>query len=217
MIRVHCGKTRVCCVQYIRLIRLYLKEIIATMLLQCFQERTLGKDCIARKQTQHRIEGEQLIQMRFETTRLVGFISADVVTHQGNFDIMNENIEHLDRIAVGISHLFGNFAVHGGGERTFFGENDFQKFGNGFVKIVDGRFGEGAEERGIDGWLFAFEFQGFFENVPLSFCPSSDFGDGGQLGEESEEYEGEHTVIGVGDSLFGSRIGQGFEGVGEEL
>jgi len=217
MIRIHSGKTRFCCIQYIRLIRLDLKEIIATVLLQHFQERTLGKDRIAREQTQHRIECEQLIQMRFETTRLVCFIPADVVTHQGNFDIMNENIEHLDRIAVSIFHLFGNFAVDGGGERTFFGENDFQKFGNGFVKIFDGRFGKGAEEGGIDGRSVAFEFQGFFEDVPLSFCPSPDFGDGGQLGEESEKDEGEHAVIGVGDSLFGSRIGQGFQGCGEEL
>jgi hypothetical protein len=47
------------------------------------------------------------------------------------------------------------------------------------------------------------------EGVPMSLCPSSDFGDVGALGEESE---GEHAVIGVGGSLFGTRIGQGFEG-----
>ena len=49
----------------------------------------------------------------------------------------------------------------------------------------------------------------------MFFCPASDFGDVGHSGEKSEEDESEHTVIGMGDTLFGAGIGQGFEGGGD--
>jgi len=40
-------------------------------------------------------------------------------------------------------------------------------------------------------------------------------GDGGELGDETKKNEGEHPVIGMGNALLGTRIGQCFEGGGE--
>jgi len=42
------------------------------------------------------------------------------------------------------------------------------------------------------------EKKGFSEDVPISLCPSPDLGDVGHFGEETDENEGEHAVIGQG-------------------
>ena len=64
--------------------------------------------------------------------------------------------------------------------------------------------------------LFAFELEGFFEGVPMFFCPASDFGGVGHSSEESEKDEGEDSGKGRGDTLFGAGIGHIFEAGGEE-
>ena len=114
--------------------------------------------------------------MGFEATRLVRFITANVITHRRYFDIVHENVEHLNGIAIGIFHLFGNLAINCGSERAvFLGKNHFQEIGNDFMKVFDGSFFEGAKEGSIDGRLFAFKFKGFFEDSPLPFCPASPY------------------------------------------
>jgi hypothetical protein len=125
--------------------------------------------------------------MGFEAAGLVGFVAVNIVVQECDVDIVGEDVEHQDRIAVGIFHLFRNLAVDGGGESTVvFGENDLQKLGEGFVQVGNGGFFECPKEGGIDGRHFALEFKWFFEGVPVSFCPSADLGYAGQLGDESE-------------------------------
>ena len=105
--------------------------------------------------------------MGFETTRFVRFVLANVITHRRDFDMVNEEVEHLNGIAVGIVHLLCGLTVNGGGEHAVFkGKNHFQKIGDDLVKVFDGGFFEGAEKGRIDGRLFAFEFKGFFKDRP---------------------------------------------------
>jgi len=41
-----------------------------------------------------------------------------------------------------------------------------------------------------------------WEGMPVFFCPSPDGSDGGYLGDETEQDENEHPVIGMGNFLF---------------
>jgi len=65
------------------------------------------------------------------------------------------------------------------------GEDEFQKFTEGFLEVGDGGFGEGAREGGGGGRLVSFEVEGGSESMPVSFSPASDSGDVGYLGDES--------------------------------
>ena len=50
----------------------------------------------------------------------------------------------------------------------------------------------------------------------MEFCPSCDFGEGGDVGEESEQDEGEDGGARMGDSVFGAGIGDFFDATNEE-
>ena len=154
--------------------------------------------------------------MGFEAVGLVGFIAIDVETHECDFEVVGKDIEHLDRIAVGIFHLLGGFSVNGGGQGgVVFGEDALQEHRKGVVNIFDGGFVEGTKECCFDRRFFSLEFQWFFKDFPVSFCPAIDFGNVGHSGDEDEENEREHPVIGMGHALFGARVGQGVEDGGE--
>ena len=43
----------------------------------------------------------------------------------------------------------------------------------------------------------AFEVEGDSQGMPVSFCPAPDSGDVGDLGNETEQDEDKHAVIGV--------------------
>ena len=78
--------------------------------------------------------------MGFEATRLVRFIAADVITHHRYFDIVNKDVEHLNGIAVGIFHLFGNLAINSGSEHILCGKDCFQKLGKNCLQVIDACF-----------------------------------------------------------------------------
>ena len=82
------------------------------------------------------------------------------------------------------------------------GDNIFQKFGEGVLKLGGGGLGEGAKDGGFDRWFCFFELEGFSEGVPMFFCPSSDWSDVGHSGDQSDQDKGDHSVIGVGNALF---------------
>ena len=93
-IRIDFGEASFRRIQYVRLIRLDLKEVIATVLFQHFQQRTLCEDRIASEQLEHRIVFEQFVQMGFEATGLIGLVAMNIETHECDFDVMSENVEH---------------------------------------------------------------------------------------------------------------------------
>ena len=51
--------------------------------------------------------------MFLQTAGLIGFISLHVPTNKVQFDLLSEDIEHEESVAVFIFHLFGGFAVDG--------------------------------------------------------------------------------------------------------
>jgi hypothetical protein len=45
--------------------------------------------------------------------------------------------------------------------------------------------------------------------MPVSFCPSTDLCDVEHVGDETQQDECKHTVIGMRNALFGTRIRKG--------
>ena len=70
--------------------------------------------------------------MLLQATRLVRFVSFDRPTCQVNFERVRKNIEHQNRLAVGIFDLLGGFAIDGGGDLCILQE-DVEKLGEGVL------------------------------------------------------------------------------------
>jgi hypothetical protein len=51
----------------------------------------------------------------------------------------------------------------------------------------------------------------------MDFGPALNFGERGNIGEQTEKNEGEDSAKGMGFSVFGSRIGNIFEDLGEDF
>jgi len=80
--------------------------LISTNILSLTGQGPLGVDRVAGQQFQARIQREQLFQMIFQTAWLVGFIAANGPTGEVELERLSEDIEHENRIAVLIFHLF---------------------------------------------------------------------------------------------------------------
>ena len=77
--------------------------------------------------------------MLLQAARLIRFISFDRPTCQVNFERVCKDIEHQDRLAVGIFDLLGGFPFDGGGELCVF-QNDVEKIGERLLQIGEGEF-----------------------------------------------------------------------------
>jgi len=83
------------------------------------------------------------------------------------------------------------------------------------LKFCEGDFCEDARKGGGVGRLAVFESEGLLQEVPMMCCPALDVSDVGFSGEETEEGDDDDSGEGNVGTLFGSRIVELIEGVGE--
>jgi hypothetical protein len=168
----------------------------------------LQKDRIAGQKLEQRILCEKFGSMSFEATGFVGLVAANGILSKVDFDVVNENVQHVQGFSVGVAGLAGGLAVDGTDEEiVLIGEKSVKKFGEGGLKFFDGKGGKCSTEGGLSG-CWSVESEGNLESFPMSFCPSSNDGDFGQSGEGSEKDNGEESGEGVPDSAFFTGIGE---------
>jgi len=108
---------------------------------------------------------------------------------------MDENIEHVQGIAVFVTHLFGIFSINGGGERIgFFRKKEVEKYSEGFLELFEINAGKISRKGGAHGWLGPFEAERNTEGGPMSFRPALNLGDFGNVCEQSQENENHHSL-----------------------
>ena len=185
------------------------------------KQRALSEDRVAGQQFQARIHREQFSKMLFQATRLVGFVAVNGPTGEVQFEFLCKNVEHEKGIVVFVFHLLGDFAVDGTGDRCC-RKNDVQKLSEGGLEVGEREFFENTVQCGIAGrTLLSFsvvsQTQKLLELIQVLVGPSFDFGEGGDVGEESEKGDGENSSKGLGHTAFGAGIRHFVETLDEDF
>ena len=126
------------------------------------------------------------------------------------FQRLSEDVEHENRVAVLVFHLLGDLAVDGGGKERG-GGNGVDELGEGGLQIVERKLSQNTSEgdgvRDFSFPFFVFKVKKLLELREMNFGPALNFGEGGDVGEQSEQDNGEGGGKGMRCAVFGARIG----------
>ncbi len=101
-------------VEHVALIVFHLQQIVAAVATgDEFRQRPLGEDRIAGDQTQHRISVQQIGQAPPEKRRFVGLFGPGRPLADDHLQVVDEGVEHLERIAVVVERSLGRLALDG--------------------------------------------------------------------------------------------------------
>ena len=113
---------------------------------------------------------------------------------------MGEDVEHVDRVAVGVVPLLAGLAVDGDGDGRGGLRQGRDPAGEGVAELLQGELGQGAADRGGVRRLLAGEAQGPLEGPPMVLGPSLQAGHVGLAAEQAEEGQRQHGGVGVADA-----------------
>ena len=146
------GKTGLQGIEHIGLVGLDLKEVIAALGLQQFQQRALGVDGVARKKSQSRVGRQEFGKVILEASWFIRFVAADGPLIQRQLGLLQKNIEHLHGRSVGVETLAARLSVDGGHPPTLVvGQHRFQPLRERMAKLVHGKLRECSGNRGVAG------------------------------------------------------------------
>ena len=97
---------------------------------------------------------------------------------------------------MGICHLFGGFAIDGS-NADYFGQEGVDKHGKGVLQITEGKFCQESGESIVAGYFYFSEAQNFLSLLKCCFVHRSISAGMCNVGEESEEDEGEDCGKGM--------------------
>jgi hypothetical protein len=148
------------------------------------------------------------------------FVAANRPTGEVEFQILCEHIQHENGITVFVDHLPGGFSVDCGCKGRI-GNNTVHKFGERGLETVEGKFShDTCQSDGVRNFsfpLFVLKLKELTELRKMNFGPAPDFGQGGNIGKEPEEDNGQSSMKRVRDTLFGAGIGHFFETINEDF
>ena len=126
---------------------------------------------------------------------------------------MGENVEHVDRLAIGVVSLFAGLAIDGRGDgRQRPGDRD-DPTREDVAELLQGELGHGAAD-GRRVWrLLPSETQRRFEDLPMIRGPALEAGHVGLSTEQSEERQGQKGMVRVADPASLPRVGDLAKGV----
>jgi hypothetical protein len=160
-------------------------------------QRPLAEQGVAGEEPQEGVVLDQLGQAALEGLGLGGLAPRDGELGQAEVHLVGEDVEHVDRVAVGVVPLLAGLAVDGdrGGVGDA-GQGD-EPAGEGVAELLQGELRQGAADgRGVRGPL-AVEAQGALEAPPMVLGPALQSGQVDLAAEQTEEGEGEHRAIRV--------------------
>jgi len=128
---------------------------------------------------------------------------------------VNEEVEQMDGSAIGLTKLFGGFAIGGDGQIFLFSKQALEKLDQCLLKILQGNSCQCSGECGGIGGLFGIETEWFFEFLPVVFCPFDDVCHVDLSGGQTEDDKGDNADEGMRNALFGAGIGNALQSVFE--
>lgn len=160
---------------------------------------SLGEEGIAGEETDERIMLEQFLEGVPQRLRLGRLAGGDRELSQTEAQLVGENVEHMDRIAVGVMPLFTGLSIDGhrdGRQRPSDRDNPTREH---VAKLLQGALGHGAaDRRGVWG-LLSCEAQRLFEDLPVIGSPTLKAGHVGLSTEQTEESHSQKGVVWVAD------------------
>lgn len=175
----------------VRLVILDGEEEVAVGVEEHPRQRPLGEQSVGREEAEHRVVIDELRQGRLERLRLGGLAAGDGELAQTESQFVGEDVEHVDRVAVGVVPLPAGLAVGCGGHgRGGLWEAD-EPPREGVAELLEREARQGPTDRRGVGRPLAREAEDAAEDPPVVGGPPLQAGEVGLSGEQSEERQGE--------------------------
>jgi len=179
------------------------------------EQRSIRESGIAGEQLNKRIFLKKVFGVLLQTISFVRLVPFDRILSKDKVEVVDEEVEHVNGFAVSESKLFGSFSVNGGGQVALFGKQKPKEVGQGLLKIFEGKFCQRAGESRGTGRFGGLESEWRLEFLPVMSRPFDDVAYVDLSCCQTQQDESEQSGEGMGDALFGARIGNGLDGSGE--
>lgn len=197
------------------------EQKVATGLEDYLRQGPLCKQGVGREDPDERVVFQQLLQPRLEGLGFGRFAFGHGELSEAKAQVVREDVEHVDGIAIGVAALFAGLAidrddavVRDAGHR---GEPDRK----GLAELFEREFGDHATDRGGVRRLPPGEAQRSREGPPMVASPTPQAGEIGLTAEKSDEREAQNRMEAVTNAARFSgiidpakRIYKGDNGIG---
>lgn len=192
--------------EQIRLVVLDREDEVPAGLEDHLGQRPLREQGIGREDLEEGVVFQQLGQRGLEGLRFGGFAVGDGKLGQAEAQIVGEDVEHVDRIAVGVMALLAGLTVDG---RDHVGDDLAhvdQPKGNGFAELLEREPGDHAAEGCGMRRFLPRKAQRPLEGSPVVLGPTLDAREIGLPTEQAEKGQGQDRVETVSDATRLARV-----------